>query len=78
MRRKLLPAIFHLTTQGRMKDRCIILGAARREDLSDTGLRVEAREALAAAGLQNNELMGRWCDECLYYQSIGVGNAEDY
>ena len=78
MRRKLLPALFHLGTQGRMKERCLILGAARREDLSDTGFRVEAREALAAAGFQDNELVGRWCDECLFYQTIGAGEAADY
>lgn len=78
MRRKLLPAIFHLTTQGMLKERCLLLGAARREDLSDTGFRVEAREALAAAGLQDNEIMGRWCAECLFYQPIGLGEAEDY
>lgn len=78
MRRKLLPALFHLSTQGRVKERCFILGAARREDLSDTRFRVEAREALAAAGLRDNELVGRWCDECLFYQTIGAGEASDY
>ncbi len=78
MRRKLLPALFHLTTQGMIKERCLILGAARREDLSDTRFRVETREALAAAGPQDNELVGRWCDERLFYQTIGAGEAADY
>lgn len=78
MRRKLLPALFHLAAQGLLKETSLILGATRKTDLGDVGFRAQAGEALAAAGFSADDLAGRWCDECLFYQPIGLGEAEDY
>jgi len=77
MRRKLLPALFRLATKGRLKERCLVLGVARNTTLDDGGFRVQAREALRAAGFPAHDLAS-WCDACLSYQPIGRGEAEDY
>ncbi|MFQ5840057.1 MAG: glucose-6-phosphate dehydrogenase [Candidatus Methylomirabilales bacterium] len=78
MRRKLLPALYHLHKTGHLKGRSLILGAARSTEPDDQSFRSWAREALGATGLPAGELTTHWCDECLYYQSIGGGRAEDY
>ena len=76
MRRKLLPALYHLCTKNRLGERFKILGVARKTNLDDEGFRTWAREALEAAGLGAQEGMQRWCDQCLHYQPIGKGDAE--
>ncbi len=76
-RRKLLPAVYHLTAQGILMDRCLIVGVARKADLDDNGFRVWVREILKDAGFSVIALE-RWCDRCLYYRPIGGGSSEDY
>lgn len=79
MQRKLLPALYHLSAKGVLKNRCITLGAARRRDIDDSIFRKLAQNSLSEAGLvQSNEPTAHWCNECLYYQSIGEGKEEDY
>ncbi|MDA2914350.1 glucose-6-phosphate dehydrogenase (NADP(+)), partial [Acidobacteriia bacterium AH_259_A11_L15] len=78
MRRKLLPALYHIISRGQLKGRCLILGVARRSEVDDAGFRAQARDALAAAGLAPGEIDNRWCDECLYYQPIGKSSPEDF
>ena len=39
MTRKLLPALYHLTKQGYLHERCRILGVARTDGLSDDDFR---------------------------------------
>jgi glucose-6-phosphate 1-dehydrogenase len=77
MRRKLLPALYHLKTSGVIPVPLIILGASRREGFTDVGFRSLARESLAAGGLVQNDT-GQWCSECLYFQSLGAGTADDF
>ena len=48
MKRKLLPALYHLAQDGRLGERFKILGIARNE-LSDESFRAWAREALEKA-----------------------------
>ncbi|MEE9594789.1 MAG: glucose-6-phosphate dehydrogenase [Candidatus Hydrothermarchaeales archaeon] len=74
-RRKLLPALYHLLTLKGLQDRCLILGVGRK-DLDDEGFRSFTREALKDAGFSTEEV-GRWCDSCIHYQSVG-GSVEDY
>ena len=78
MRRKLLPALYHLTERGELKKPYQILGVARKSEPGDSGFRALAREALAAAGLSADEGAGRRCDQCLHYQPIGKGTPGDY
>lgn len=78
MHRKLLPALYHLTVQGLLNDRCQILGVARNPDLDDGTFRAEALERLAAATLSAEEQASRWGSHRLHYQPIGKGSQKDY
>jgi glucose-6-phosphate 1-dehydrogenase len=78
MRRKLLPALFHLADDRLLPAGCQVLGVARRGDLDDVRFRAWARNALADAELPAGKNSGRWCDSCLHYQSIGEERAADY
>jgi glucose-6-phosphate 1-dehydrogenase len=77
MRRKLLPALYHLRTGGAVPGSLIILGASRQAGLTDEGFRALAQEALAAEG-PRQDVTGPWCRECLYFQSLGEGTPEDF
>ena len=78
MRRKLLPALRHLASRGHLGKRFVILGVARNAELDDESFRALAREALAAAPSPANEADGKWCAECLFYQTIGKGTQENF
>lgn len=78
MRKKLLPALYHLQTQDQVQGRLLLLGTSRRADLNDESFRVLAREALTEAGLFKPGEAPRWCGECLYYQSAAPGKIEDF
>jgi len=78
MARKLLPALYHLTNQGHLKERCVVLGVGRTKGVSDEDYRVWAREALASANLDDGDKVAQWCDGCLHYHSIGGESKEDY
>ena len=77
-RRKLLPALYRLVAQGHLRDRCRVLGVARRANLDDAAFRVWAREALQQAGIPADEAAATWCEDCLHYQSLGKGTPDDY
>lgn len=78
MRRKLLPALFHLAASGCLHERSLILGAARDREMDDRRFREWARQALDAAGPLSAAQASHWCDRCLHYQSIGGEQKEDY
>jgi glucose-6-phosphate 1-dehydrogenase len=73
-KRKLLPALYHLMQEKDVAQNCFVLGTAR-SGWSDERFRREARQALAEQ-FSEQDLM-RWCDENLYYQSLG-GGSQDY
>ena len=78
MARKLLPALYHLADQGHLPEQCVILGVARTQGVTDEDYRVWARGALTEAGVTEADDMSRWCDGCMYYQSIGEESPEDF
>jgi glucose-6-phosphate 1-dehydrogenase len=78
MRKKLLPALYHLQTGGFVKARLLLLGASRRTDLNDASFRELAREALVEAGLVEAGETPQWCNDCLYYQPLDPGRREDF
>ena len=65
--RKLLPALFHLVEQSDRK--VVILGVATT-DLDDDGFRAAARDALAAAGF-DDQRTAAWCDDRVHYEPLG-------
>ncbi|MCI0723650.1 MAG: glucose-6-phosphate dehydrogenase, partial [Acidobacteria bacterium] len=71
------PALYHLITRERLTGRCVVLGVARSQQ-SDADFRALARDALAASGLSAEKIDNRWCDECLYFQSIGKSSRDDF
>jgi glucose-6-phosphate 1-dehydrogenase len=78
MRRKLLPALFHLANKYQMGDRFKILGVARSGDHDDATYREFAVAALNEfLGMQDDFTEG-WCNDCLHFQSIGKGRLEEF
>ena len=77
MRRKLLPALYHFSEHYGLEKRLLLVGLSRR-DLDDQAFRALAREALAEAGLPQTGHADAWCDQCLFFQSLGGETREDY
>ena len=76
--RKLLPALYHLSTQGYLQDRCGMLGVARRGDFDDDSYRQWARQALADAGIEVDDTASAWCCERLHFHRLGRGDPDEY
>ena len=77
MRRKLVPALYHFSEHYGLEKRPLLVGLSRR-DLDDQAFRALAREALAEAGLPQTGHADAWCDQCLFFQSLGGETREDY
>ena len=78
MRRKLLPALFQLAEDGLLPARYQIFGVAREKEIDDGLFCLWVRQVLAEAGLIRGTAPLRWCDDCVHFQSIGEGAADDY
>jgi len=78
MATKLLPALHHLAGEGFIDKEIVVIGAARSRDYDDRSYREWARKALSAAGVGVGDPLSGWCDECLFYQSVGKETPEDY
>ena len=76
MRRKLLPSLFRLEQNGALTKDCQILGVARDRGLTDKQFRAWARKALGELGLSPSD--PHWCDNCLHYQAVDPGSADDF
>ncbi len=74
MRRKLLPSLYRLEQNGSLAPGYKILGVARDRSLDDKQYRAWARKALGELGLTGSD----WCDNCLHYQAVDAGSAEDF
>lgn len=78
MRRKLLPALYHLRDQGSLGDDAVLLGVALDAGLDDQKFRTLVRDALTETGLHLDSGAARWCDSRIYYQPMGSGKPEEY
>ncbi len=76
MQRKLLPALYHIASEGAFHERTRILGAARPE-MDDRQFRAWAQEVLRG-GAARGASLERWCDQCLFYQPIRSGTTGEY
>ena len=74
-KRKLIPALYHLTQDREAARNCHVLGTAR-SDWSDEKFRDEARTALREKGYPEGEV-DAWCTRNLYYQCLGA-TGDDY
>ncbi len=77
MERKLLPALYRLSTGSENVGRTQVLGIARSTDFDDESYRKWAYEALRETGLNDTD-MKEWCDDHLGFQSIRNSEEEDY
>ena len=78
MRRKLLPALHHLTNKYQLGDRFKILGVARNPDHTDESYRELATQALSEFGKMEANEANEWCSGCMYFQSIRKGTPDDF
>jgi glucose-6-phosphate 1-dehydrogenase len=69
MRRKLLPALFHLCESGELPPDFHLVGVARG-DLNDESFRQLARKSLEEAGFSAPQIRRRWCNRCLHYYRL--------
>ncbi|MBM4123472.1 MAG: glucose-6-phosphate dehydrogenase [Nitrospira sp.] len=76
-RRKLLPALYRLRSQGVLGDHDLVVGVALPE-MDQKEFRTRAYESLQAGGSHDEKELRRWCDTCLYYQSLKQGSRKDY
>ena len=70
MRRKLLPALFHLSESGRLPANFHVLGVARGAGMNDSKFREWARASLAEAGFETTRIRHRWCSRCLHFHRL--------
>lgn len=78
MQRSIVPALYQLTKNGHLKNNCLILGAARNPEVNDKSFRKMAREAFTKGGIELKNNSNAWCDDCLFYQSIGDEKEENF
>ncbi|MFN8178774.1 MAG: glucose-6-phosphate dehydrogenase [bacterium] len=74
--RKLLPAIAKLGAQGRLDDKCLIVGVGRRDGFDDDAFRAIARQSLVAARL-SPDVLAAWHDDRVFWHSMPTGDADD-
>lgn len=74
MKRKLLPALYHLASHGNLGERFKILGVAM-DDLDDKTYRDWACKALKEADLRAEGDIADWCKTCLHYYPVSDGSA---
>jgi glucose-6-phosphate 1-dehydrogenase len=77
-RRKLLPALYHLRDQGILETRNTLIVGAALPEMGEEGFRLWAFEGLQQAGWRNETELRAWCDECLHFQTLHEGGAQDY
>ena len=78
MRRKLLPAIYHLYNQYSLAGRFKILAISRNTELDDESYRDIAKDALNEFVGESHAASDSWCNSCLHFQTIGKGTPEDF
>jgi glucose-6-phosphate 1-dehydrogenase len=74
--RKLLPALAKLRHDGRLHERCLIVGVGRRGELDDASFRAGAREWLGAARL-SPDVLASWRDDRVFWHCMPSGDVDD-
>lgn len=78
-RLKLFPALYRLSERGVLSGKCIILGVARKSDIDDRGFRKLAHDIIKSKKIKIDDTkFSNWCNECVFYQSLGKTSTEDY
>ena len=75
-RRKLLPALFHLSQLDGFGPTLTIMGAARAA-LDVAAFRDQATAALVASGIARDQAHA-WCEQVLFFQSLGAADGAAY
>jgi glucose-6-phosphate 1-dehydrogenase len=70
MQRKLLPALFQVSSDEMLRDKVVLLGVARAP-LDDKAFRAKVHASLSEDGVAENDDRRGWAEEQVYYQSIG-------
>ncbi len=73
-RRKLFPALARLVSRGLVGDQFLVLGAGRSAGMTDETFRAQAHEIVEST--QPKPI--KWCDQCVFYQTLGEGRGTDY
>ncbi len=76
-RRKILPALFQLHTQGMTPAGCVILGLSRKPEFDDAAFRAIGRDAIGEAIAPAAEVVG-WVEASFFGQTLGAGTAAEY
>lgn len=77
-RRKLMPALFHLRSLGKVdKENTLIVGAAMPEMGADA-FRLWVYEGLRDSGARDASDLRSWCDDHLHYLTVHEGSLEGY
>lgn len=76
-RRKLLPALAHLTESGAISEHTQIVGVATNPDNTEESYRELVRASLDAADVPT-EVASALCDSRIHYQSLGDRSADAY
>lgn len=77
-RRKLLPALRQLRRQGVLeRGQSLIVGSALPE-MGEQAFRLWAYEGLVKQESGTEQDLHAWCEENLYYHTLGTGGAEEY
>lgn len=78
-RLKLFPALYKLFEQRVLSGKCVILGVARKSDIDDRGFRKLAHGIIKSTNIKIDDAkFSNWCNECVFYQSLGKASLEDY
>ncbi len=77
MQRKMLPAFLRLSSRGELPAGSRILGVARKA-LDDKGFREKALSSLEAEKAGDPATLKSFCEENLFYQSLGQAGEKDF
>jgi glucose-6-phosphate 1-dehydrogenase len=56
----------------------MVLSGSRKKEMNDEEFRNLIRKSLKEAGVESNDTSSKWCDDFLFFQSIGEGGEEDF
>ncbi|MBI4512520.1 MAG: glucose-6-phosphate dehydrogenase [Gemmatimonadetes bacterium] len=76
-RRKLLPALYHLSMAGALPPECRFLGVART-NMDEPAFRRLARDVLKQVRAGPGEDARRWCEDCLFYEQVAAEGPEGF